>query len=146
MVRVEEALAAALPDYEPREVRRIETGWDSVVLDIDGEWILRVARRERVAARYALEARLLPELAPLLPLPVPVPVRTGPDWILTRRLPGEPFDDNANVAPVGDLIAALHAFPVARLSSSSAFMGAIQPRWPRMHQCCIYSVQCVKSL
>lgn len=134
MVRVDDALAAALPDVEPRDVRRIETGWDSVVLDVDGEWILRVARRDVVAARYGVETRLLPELAPLLPLPVPEPVRSGPGWILTRRLSGEPFAGNANAAPLGDFVASLHAFSISRARELGARNHELAPSIDRFRK------------
>jgi aminoglycoside phosphotransferase (APT) family kinase protein len=114
MVRVEEALAEALPGVEPHTLQTIETGWDSIAVDVDGDWILRVARRDEVAATYRVETALLPELAPLFPLAVPVPVRAGPDWILTRRIAGAPFDTSAEIRPLGELLAALHAFDVER--------------------------------
>jgi aminoglycoside phosphotransferase (APT) family kinase protein len=95
-------------------LRTIEIGWDSVAVDIDGEWILRVARRDEVAATYRVEIALLPELAPAFPVTVPVPVRTGPDWILTRRIAGEPFHTGAEIRPLGELLTALHAFDVER--------------------------------
>jgi aminoglycoside phosphotransferase (APT) family kinase protein len=114
VVRVEEALAEALPGVEPRTLRTIETGWDSVAVDVDGEWILRVARRDEVAATYRVEIVLLPELAPMFSVAIPVPVRAGPDWILTRRIAGKPFHTGAEIRPLGELLAALHAFDVER--------------------------------
>jgi aminoglycoside phosphotransferase (APT) family kinase protein len=120
VVRVEEALTEALPDVEPRTLLPIETGWDSVAVDVDGEWILRVARRDEVAATYRVEIALLPELAPLFPVAVPTPIRTGPDWILTRRIAGEPFHTSAVVRPLGELLAALHAFDVERAQQLGA--------------------------
>jgi aminoglycoside phosphotransferase (APT) family kinase protein len=120
VVRVEEALAEALPGVEPHKVRTIETGWDSVAVEVDGEWIVRVARREEVAATYRVEIALLPELAPLFPVAVPAPVRAGPDWILTRRIAGQPFHKGAEIRPLGELLAALHAFPVERAQQLGA--------------------------
>jgi aminoglycoside phosphotransferase (APT) family kinase protein len=120
MVRVEKALDAAFPDAPPRVRRTVETGWDSVALELDGEWILRVARRDVVSREYRVEATLLPELAPALPLPVPVPVRSGDGWILSRRIVGTPFTADADVRPLGELLVALHAFPVERACSLGA--------------------------
>jgi aminoglycoside phosphotransferase (APT) family kinase protein len=126
VVRVEEALAEALPGVEPRRLRTIESGWDSVAVEVDGEWILRVARRDEVAATYRVEIAVLPELGPLFPVAVPVPIRVGPDWILTRRIPGEPFHTGADIRLLGELLAALHAFDVERARQLGA--GTHDPR------------------
>ena len=118
MVRVDDALAAAFPGAGQRTVRMIETGWDTVAVAVDGGWILRVARRDVVAARYQIEAALVPELAPTLPLAIPVPLRVGDGWILTRRIPGEPFADQPEAATFGSQLGTfmrrLHDFPVQR--------------------------------
>ena len=117
VVRVEDALAEALPGVRPRSLQTIDSGWDSVVLDVDGEWIVRVARRDAVAERYRVEAALLPELAAVLPLAVPVPVRVGEGWILTRRIDGARIGAAAPSkvgTQLGSFLRALHAFPIAR--------------------------------
>jgi aminoglycoside phosphotransferase (APT) family kinase protein len=112
VVRVDEALAEALPDVRPRSVRTIDDGWDSVVLEVDGEWIVRVARDEDVARLYTIEASVLRALA--LPLATPIPVRAGEGWILARRIPGSAYDRSVDAEPLGRFLAELHAFPVAR--------------------------------
>jgi aminoglycoside phosphotransferase (APT) family kinase protein len=76
--------------------------------------------RAEVAATYRVEIALLPELAPLFPVAVPVPVRAGPDWILTRRIAGEPFHTGAEIGPLGELLASLHAFDVERAQQLGA--------------------------
>ena len=116
-MRVDEALAAAFPDGAPRVTRTIDTGWDSVALALEGGWMLRVARRDVVAADYEAEVALLPELAPTLPLRVPVPVRADRGWILTRRIDGERIAADASPrlgTQLGTFLRALHAFPVER--------------------------------
>ena len=51
---------------------RIEdNGWDSRAW-LDGDWLHREPRRAEVRPRLLAETRLLPWLAPQLPLPVPV--------------------------------------------------------------------------
>ena len=48
-----------------------DNGWDSRAW-LDGDWLNRAPRREEVRPRLVAEARLLPWLAPQLPVPVPV--------------------------------------------------------------------------
>ena len=111
-MRLGEALAEALP-HGPADVREtIETGWDSVVLFVGDDLVLRVARNERVAQCYAAEDRLLRELD--LPLATPSPLGIGDGWILTRRIPGRAYDGGVDAEPLGRFLAALHAFPVSR--------------------------------
>jgi aminoglycoside phosphotransferase (APT) family kinase protein len=104
------------PELEPREVVTIEEGWDSLVLDVDGEWIVRIPRREPVRECLAFELRLLPELAPELPVPVPrfEHVAEGLRAVAYRKLAGEPVDfARAPVATeLARFLVALHAFPV----------------------------------
>ncbi|MFL5736446.1 MAG: phosphotransferase, partial [Actinomycetota bacterium] len=52
-------------------VTEIQGGWDNAVFEVNGEWIVRVPRREEVRPWLRKEMRLLPEIAPLLPLPIP---------------------------------------------------------------------------
>jgi aminoglycoside phosphotransferase (APT) family kinase protein len=119
-VRVSDVLREALPDAEERDVHLVESGWDSRVVDVGGEWIIRIARRHAVADRYRVETALLLELAPSLPLPVPEPVRTGACWILTRRLSGSAFDGDADIRPLGAFLTALHSFPTDRARALGA--------------------------
>ncbi len=63
-----------------------------------------------------MEARLLPRLAPSLPIGIPVPIRSGRRWSLARRIAGEPIGADANAALGTDLayfLRAVHAFPLA---------------------------------
>jgi aminoglycoside phosphotransferase (APT) family kinase protein len=97
-------------------IREIQEGWDSLVLDVDGEWIVRVPRRAEVREWMAKEVRLLAELAPALPVPVPgfEVVEDAGDvfFVAYRKLPGEPVGDPpVSLAPeLGRFLAALHGF------------------------------------
>jgi aminoglycoside phosphotransferase (APT) family kinase protein len=115
VVRVEAALAEALPDVQPRSLKIIDEGWDSVVAVVDGEWVLRVAREERNANAFALEAALTKELAPALPLPIPEILRCTEDWALTRFIPGRTFRGRRGGVELAEFLRALHAFPVDRV-------------------------------
>ena len=113
------ALVAELfPRFRPREVRAIEDGFDSLVLELDGDWIVRVPRRPQVHEALATEIRLLPELGPTLPAPIPRFEYVADDGraVAYRKLVGHPVDVSraALGAELGRFLAALHAFPVGR--------------------------------
>jgi aminoglycoside phosphotransferase (APT) family kinase protein len=97
-------------------IREIQEGWDSVVLDVDGEWIVRVPRREEVREWIRREARLLPELASAVPVPVPrfEVVEDSDDvfFVAYRKLPGRPLGDPpvSIAAKLGRFLVALHSF------------------------------------
>ena len=114
------ALAGARP--EPFGV-----GWDNAAFLVGGRFVFRFPRRQFAAGFIAREARVLPLLAPHLPLPVPVPAFAGaPDdgypypWAGYALLPGTtacrvPWSDEerANCAvPLAQFLAALHGIPV----------------------------------
>lgn len=112
-------VAELFPQLEARTVVAVEDGWDSLVLEIDGEWIVRVPRRPEVRAALEMEARLLPELAPALPAPVPRfehAAENGIRAVAYRRLPGSPVDTSRPRlgGELGRFTAALHEFPVER--------------------------------
>ncbi|MEJ8279624.1 phosphotransferase [Pseudonocardia spirodelae] len=92
-------------------------GWDSAAVLVDGVWLERTARRPDVEPWLRTETRLLPWLAPRLPLPVPVPHVVGEDPLVVRHrvLPGEPVTapGPALGAALGRFLRALHAVPVA---------------------------------
>ena len=82
---------------EAARVVEIDEGWDSIVLEVDGEWIVRVPRREEVREVMSLEARLLSELASALPVPVPrievVEDSADASFVAYRKLPGDALHD-----------------------------------------------------
>jgi aminoglycoside phosphotransferase (APT) family kinase protein len=98
-------------------VRVVSSGWDSLVLILPGRWVLRIARNDWAANGYAVEKAVLSRLAPTLPARVPVPVRSGRRWTLTRLIDGRPAgaESSASVGEqLGSFLRALHAFPVAK--------------------------------
>jgi hypothetical protein len=68
-----------------------DNGWDSRAW-LDGEWLHREPRRPEVRPRLLAEVRLLPWLAPQLPLPVPIPEPTE-YGVRHRLLVGEPMEE-----------------------------------------------------
>jgi aminoglycoside phosphotransferase (APT) family kinase protein len=70
-------LLAQFPDLEVESVRPFAEGWDYTILVVNERWAFRFPRREIVVPGTRREIAVLPELAPLLPVPVPVPLFVG---------------------------------------------------------------------
>lgn len=99
-------------------------GWDSATFLVEGQWIDRVPRRPAVEEALRCETRLLPWLAPQLPLPVPVPVVVAerPLRVRHRRVPGSgggPYTA-AMGTQVGRFLRALHHVPADAAVASGA--------------------------
>lgn len=111
-----ELVEELFPQLEARTVVAIDEGWDSLVVEVDGEWIVRVPRREEVRTSLATEVRLLPELAPALPVPIPRFEHVSEGGVTYRKLRGSPADGSSAAlgSRIGRFLAALHAFPVER--------------------------------
>jgi aminoglycoside phosphotransferase (APT) family kinase protein len=104
-------------------------GCDSVAFDVGSRWVFRFPKRPDVEQQLFVEQRLLPRLAPHLPLHVPDYQFIGAPSVLFpmhfggyARLPGEPaiqMEDAwrlrtpALAEQLGAFLSALHAFPVA---------------------------------
>ncbi|MFF2083387.1 phosphotransferase [Nocardia sp. NPDC058176] len=95
----------------------ISEGWDSVATVVEDRWIERRPRRPEVADQLLREVRLMPWLAPLLPLAVPVPWVVSDDPLIVRHtlVPGRAIDapgvEHGRV--VGAFLRALHDSPPA---------------------------------
>ena len=68
--------------FEPASLELLGEGWDNTVLLVDGRWAFRFPRRTIAVAGVRRELAVLGQLAPQVPLPIPVP-----KWI------GEPSDE-----------------------------------------------------
>lgn len=113
-------LRERFPALQFREARVVDDGWDSVVLDLDDEWIVRFPRRPEVERWIEREIVLLPELAPALPVTVPhfeLIAREGPVCAAYRKIHGWPAK-RALCVQIGDdlgrVLSALHGYPVER--------------------------------
>ncbi|MEV4252624.1 phosphotransferase [Spirillospora sp. NPDC049652] len=88
-----------------------DRGWDSRATLKDG-WIERTPRRPDVHPRLLAEIRLMPWLAPRLPLPVPVPELVSSDPLIVRHrlVPGVPLESPAaeHGRALGHFLRALH--------------------------------------
>src|SRR5579862_8878512 len=127
-VTVDEALArrligAQFPELELRSVRLLGRGWDMTVWLVDEQWVFRFPRREMVIRGLDNEIALLPQLAPLLPLPIPRPTMVGepsPEYgwpfygapfLPGRELAEAGLDDEGRAAlarPLGEFLRTLH--------------------------------------
>lgn len=130
--RIPDALAAQLlgdvfPTLRPVRLELLGEGWDNVAYLVNDELIFRFPRRQMAVPLLEKEHRLLPALAPQLPLAIPVPelfgrADAGPypwPFLGYRRLAGvtacranlDESERHALAAPLGRFLAALHAFP-----------------------------------
>lgn len=113
-------LRTSFPRLEFRDARVVDDGWDSLVLDLDDEWIVRLPRRPEVERWVEREIALLPELAPRLPVAVPhfeLVARHGRLGVAYRKIHGSPAKGDLSEQTGNDLgqaLSALHAFPLER--------------------------------
>jgi len=124
-----EILAQCLPELRLQSLKPITSGWDSYVLEVNGELIFRFPRRPEVEAGLEKEIRLLPELSRALSLPIPRFELIG------RRSDGCPqpfvgYHKLPGVALAVDRLRPEEAVQVAR--QLGRFLGELQ-RFPRPH-------------
>ncbi|HEY3528311.1 MAG TPA: phosphotransferase [Nocardioides sp.] len=92
-------------------------GWDTWAIEVEGRWLDRAPRFADAEVQLRNEVRLMPRLAPLLPLEVPVPIvlDESPLRVRHRLVTGE----LATAAPLtrddgkrlGEFLRALHDMP-----------------------------------
>ena len=105
-------------------LRLLGEGWDNTVWLVDERWVFRFPRRTMVIRGLEIEIEVLPRIAPLLPLPVPVPTHVGqPSEAFQWPFYGAPFlpgreladarlDERARAGlgrPLGEFLRALHS-------------------------------------
>ena len=103
-VEITEALVRALledqhSDLASLPISLVGEGWDNVMVRLGDELALRLPRRAVADELIRKEQTWLPVLAPHLPLPVPVPLRTGQPgcgypyaWSVLAWIEGEAAD------------------------------------------------------
>src|SRR6478752_2442013 len=113
-IAIDESLARALLQEQHEDLAHLPLvdageGWDNRLFRLGRDLVVRLPRRAIAAALIERELLWLPLLSPRLPLPVPVPLRSGRpgggfpwSWSITPWFPG----DTALVAPPEDLPAA----------------------------------------
>lgn len=123
-----ELIASQFPSLRDATVEPFAEGWDNTVFVVNGQWAFRFPRRQIALPGVRREIALLPQLAPLLPLPVPVPELVGaPEgdypWpffgarlLAGRELADAGLSDNGRTpaaTALGAFLRALHAPDVA---------------------------------
>jgi aminoglycoside phosphotransferase (APT) family kinase protein len=118
-------------DLAPATVEPLGAGMDNTAFCVNGAYVFRFPRRQFAVQFLEAETRLLPVLAPRLPLPVPVPTCIGQStntypWPFAgyRMLPGHTAcvagldeHERANIAgPLGRFLAVLHSIPTVELA------------------------------
>ena len=100
----------------------IDHGWDSRVTIVEGRWIDREPRRDEVRDWLLAETRLLPALAPLLPLDVPVAevMTENPLRLRHRIIDGSPLTNESTAADGAKLGAFLRSLHDASLDLTKA--------------------------
>jgi aminoglycoside phosphotransferase (APT) family kinase protein len=95
---VRRLIAAQFPQWAGLPVTPVVLqGWDNRTFRLGKEMSVRLPSAERYTLQVEKEHRWLPKLAPLLPLPIPVPLAKGAPaagypwhWSVYRWLDGEP--------------------------------------------------------
>ncbi|WP_163505934.1 phosphotransferase [Fodinicola acaciae] len=90
------------PDLAGLTIREVTGGWSNQMWRLGDELAVRMQRMARTPEFQLKERRWLPVLAPLLPLPVPTPVRFGEPserfpkhWTVMTWVPGKPLDHSS---------------------------------------------------
>jgi aminoglycoside 2''-phosphotransferase len=90
-------IVRAFPDFNVRDIRLLGSGVDSDAYLVNGEWVFRFPRRQVASLGLGREVALLPQLAEVLPVPIPhfeyVATRPETDLMFVgyRLIPGEPL-------------------------------------------------------
>jgi aminoglycoside phosphotransferase (APT) family kinase protein len=74
---VRRLIGGQFPELPVRALRLFAEGWDNAVWLVDDEWAFRFPRRAIALPGVGHELGVLPILAPLLPLAIPVPAFVG---------------------------------------------------------------------
>jgi len=143
-----DAINLAFPTLIIEQIDRLGEGWDSDVWEVNGSLVFRFPKRDDVVPWLRREIRLLPELAPRLPLPIPQFTYVWPGrgrwprpFVGYPKLEGAPLPGPSELPAtwpqlaeqLGELVSALHAFPVERATELEVPLHT--PRvWLRAHE------------
>lgn len=124
------AIGECFPTLTIASLEYLSEGWESVACVVNGHLVFRFAKRAVAEHSLRTEVRLLPELAPYLPVAIPQFAYTGDPpghhvpfaFVGYDMLPGtsalrwsdDVWDAEWWKPPLGAFLTALHAFPVPR--------------------------------
>jgi aminoglycoside phosphotransferase (APT) family kinase protein len=117
MQQVRALIASQFPQWGHLDVRPVElSGWDNRSFRLGDDMLVRLPSAARYVAQVEKEHRWLPELASLLPLPIPEPLAIGErgqdypfPWSVYGWLDGEPLAlhlDETDLSPIAADVAA----------------------------------------
>jgi aminoglycoside phosphotransferase (APT) family kinase protein len=121
------AIGGQFPELAPVHASWLGEGYDSIALDVAPHWVFRFPKRADLEQQLLLELRVLPLLAPHLPLRIPEYRFHGersPDFPRRfagyRRIDGQPsiavdpmHVTGTFVPSLGAFLSRLHSFPTA---------------------------------
>ncbi len=122
-----EIIQHQFPELNAKHIKFLDNGWNNSVYVINDELIFRFPRRGRAVPLVAHEVYILPKIAPLLELQIPIPLWAGKphadypwQFMGYRMLPGTTAcqvdltdaERSALAAPLARFLATLHAIPV----------------------------------
>jgi aminoglycoside phosphotransferase (APT) family kinase protein len=143
--RVRELLTAQHPDLAHYSIGAVPSGWDNAMFRLGEFLAIRLPRRQLAAALILNEQRWLPQLAPNLPLKVPVPIRVGVpqdgypwSWSVVPWIDGETADialpGDADAETLGEFLEVLHR-PAPADAPRNAYRGVpLVEREPQFRQ------------
>ena len=130
-------VAEQFPELAALPIRLLGSGWDNTVFGVGEEWVFRFPRKQVIVRFLETEIEVLPLLAPLLPVAVPVPQHIGVPseafpWPFfgARILPGVELCDapatsrESLAAELGRLLRQLHSRDVME-----AIGGLLEENW-----------------
>jgi aminoglycoside phosphotransferase (APT) family kinase protein len=138
-----ELIEDQFPELAPATVTYLGQGWDNAVFRVNDRFCFRFPRRQVAVDLIELEARVLPHIAPKLPLPIPDPLFLGRPcerfpwpFLGARFLPGvTACTTDLSLAqrrrlaePLGRFFSALHAIQdVEGLALPGDVLGKLDP-------------------
>ncbi len=112
---VKRLLAEQQPDLADLPVRFVTEGWDNALFQLGSDLVVRLPRRQAAVELIHNEQEFLSQLAPRLPLPIPVPIRNG----LPSATFGWPWSICTWMEGQDALLAPLRRFQTAALQMST---------------------------
>ena len=137
-------IAAQFPEIRAAKVRLLGAGFDNTVFRVDDDWVFRFPRRAVALPGLEAELRLLPAVAPRLPIPIPFPKWIGkPDARFPWVFAGYPYLPGAIAArarltnderlflamPMAAFLRTLHGIDAREMTA----LGAPFDEWGRLN-------------